>query len=303
MKNYYHHIKENPKDCTRLFGIDSSQMFTLIEVAVNYEKAKKAESERSKVRVNAPGGGRSSILSQAEEISLCLFYLRNHPTFIVLGVSYGVSESSAHNIYHYWLKILRQCLPCSQLESLGDKPDELDAMLQNFTELNLLVDSFEQPCQRPQDKVKQKSYYSGKKKQHTFKNQVLSLPMGNDILDLIIGASGPTADQELLRQQQQHFKPQQQFRGDKGYQGVERTLTPIKKPRKKDFSDEQLSANRTFAQERIYIEHLIRIIKIWRVAKEQFRLRGHHYANTLCVVCGLVRLRLSCLNLDCSLAS
>lgn len=303
MKNYYHYITEHPKHCTRLFGINSSQLVTLIELAINHEALQKANLEKHKVRVNALGGGRTHLLSKAEEISLCLIYLRHHPTFLLLGINYGVSESTAHNLFHYWLPILEQCLPCSLLDELSEQPEELETLLADLTELYLLVDSEEQPCQRPQDKEKQRSCYSGKKRQHTFKNQVIALPLGDDIVDLSIGSPGPTSDQMLLRKQQKKFHSQQLFRGDKGYQGVERTLTPIKKPRKQDFSKEQIFHNRASAQERIYIENLIRIIKIWRVAKEQFRLRCRYYDMTIRIVCGLVRLRLYRLSLSCSFVS
>ena len=45
------------------------------------------------------------------------------------------------------------------------------------------------------------------------------------------------------------------------------------------------------SQERIYIEHLIRIIKIFRVASERFRLHPSTYQQVIRVICGLVRLR------------
>ncbi len=43
---------------------------------------------------------------------------------------------------------------------------------------------------------------------------------------------------------------------------------------------------------RIYIEHLIRIIKIFRVAGERFRLNSRTYKQVMLVICGLVRLRI-----------
>ena len=109
---------------------------------------------------------------------------------------------------------------------------------------------------------------------------------------MLVGEPGPRSDQSLLREQQAHFSEDQHYGGDKGYQGVARTRTPVKKPRNQDLSAEHKQSNKEFAQNRIYIEHLIRVIKIWRIAKAQFRLDARHYETALLVVCGLVRLRL-----------
>jgi hypothetical protein len=42
------------------------------------------EIESQKTRVNVKGGGRKPILSIPEEVCLCLFYLRHHPTLLKL---------------------------------------------------------------------------------------------------------------------------------------------------------------------------------------------------------------------------
>jgi hypothetical protein len=49
------------------------------------------------------------------------------------------------------------------------------------------VDSTEQPRERPVDNQEQQAYYSGKKKNHTFKNQLISLPKAADIVDVMVG--------------------------------------------------------------------------------------------------------------------
>jgi len=56
-----------------------------------------------------------------------------------------------------------------------------------LTEYELIVDSSEQPGKRPGEYKQQQKYYSGKKKTHTFKNQITVLPDGQDIVDVIAG--------------------------------------------------------------------------------------------------------------------
>ena len=68
----------------------------------------------------------------------------------------------------------------------------------------MLVDSFEQARQRPEDNEEQKKYFSEKKKQHTFKNQVIGFPKGEEIVDILVGERGPEADINLLKKQQKN---------------------------------------------------------------------------------------------------
>jgi hypothetical protein len=65
----------------------------------------KAQLEKGKLRVNSPGGGRKPKLTIEEEICLTLFYLRQMPTFEVLGLQFGISKTEANDTFHYWLKI------------------------------------------------------------------------------------------------------------------------------------------------------------------------------------------------------
>ncbi|MEM7062504.1 MAG: transposase family protein [Cyanobacteria bacterium P01_B01_bin.77] len=299
MKNPYNYIHQNPERSKRLFGITYDDLCQLIDRAVSHQAEQLAKGEVSKVRINAPGGGCPPKLTAAEQVSLCLFYLRHHETFEVLGLHDGVCESTAHETYHQWVVVLRQLLPASWLEEVSGDAEKLDRLQQILTEHELLVDSTEQSRERPKDNDVQKAYYSGKKKQHTFKSQIISLETGHDIVDVLVGEPGPRSDQSLLREQQTHFSEDQHYGGDKGYQGVARTRTPVKKPRNQELSAEQKQSNKEFSQNRIYIEHLIRVIKIWRIAKAQFRLDSRHYETAILVVCGLVRLRLGGYQLGC----
>jgi DDE superfamily endonuclease len=53
--------------------------------------------------------------------------------------------------------------------------------------------------------------------------------------------------------------------------------TPQKKPSGKELTDLQKDANKEISSERIYVEHVIRLIKIFRAAKERFRMKGNKY--------------------------
>jgi hypothetical protein len=80
-----------------------------------------------------------------------LIYLRQHPSAQYLGLAFGISESTANNIFHDWMKILSSLLPPSLLEQFKHE-DEYEELLDDLSEIELIVDSSEQTRQRPTDK-------------------------------------------------------------------------------------------------------------------------------------------------------
>jgi DDE superfamily endonuclease/Helix-turn-helix of DDE superfamily endonuclease len=301
MKNPLHYIHKYPERTRQILGISAEQFEALLKQAEKEAEKIEWEQEQNKKRINKKGGGRPKILSKNEEICLCIFYLRHLPTFEVLGMQFDISKTEANDTFNYWLKIVRKILPSSLIEQSAKNEKELEMVKQMLTEHELIVDSWEQPRERPEDNQEQKKYYSGKKKEHTFKGQVVTLPLGKDIVDLSVGQQGKASDISLFREQQQKFSSDQKFTGDKGYQGGINIKTPQKKPKGKELTESQKEENKIVSSERIYVEHMIRLFKIFRIAKERFRMNGDKYEEIILTVCGLVRLRIGALILPNSL--
>ena len=118
MSNIIAYIEENPQESKRLIGLEYEQLQQLIQAAQLLYKNQREEIEKSKVRLIKGGGGRKAKLSINEQIILTLVYLHHLPTFQMLGIQFGVSESTANDIFHYWLEVLRELLPPSLLEQV-----------------------------------------------------------------------------------------------------------------------------------------------------------------------------------------
>lgn len=114
-------IESHPHEAKRLIGIEYAQFLAVVALAKERHLQKKAEIEKNKIRINASGGGRKSEMSPKEGICLCLVYLRQKPIFEILGLLFDVSKTKANDTFNYWLDILREILPASQMEELeGD---------------------------------------------------------------------------------------------------------------------------------------------------------------------------------------
>jgi hypothetical protein len=289
------YIQNNPQETQRLVGVKYDQLEQLIKQAIALDTEKQQNIEKKKVRIINKGGGRKVKLSNEDQILLTLTYLRHMTTFQLLGIQFGVSESTANDTFYYWLTILQEILPSSLLEQVKKNASDYEIVQEILTDYELIVDSCEQPRERPGEYQEQQDYYSGKKRSHTFKNQITVLPDGRDIVDIIAGEPGPKSDIALFRQGQKNFETHQKFQGDKGYVGESSIKTPTKKPKKRELSESQKKKNKQMASDRIFVEHLIRILKIFRVASERFRLNPTKYEQIIMTICGLVRFRIGAL--------
>jgi DNA polymerase IIIc chi subunit len=121
------------------------------------------------------------------------------------------------------------------------------------------------------------------------------LPTAKDLVDVSANAPGPKSDLNLWRERQGEFAPHQKFKGDKAYVGAAAITTPQKKPKKGELTPSQKQNNQEISRNRIIVEHLIRIVKIFRVAQERFRLQPQKYEQIILTICGLVRLRIGAL--------
>lgn len=288
-------LERKPKEAKRLLGISYEQFLHLVDLAQQINEHQIELKETQKVRINSQGGGNKPKLAISEQILLTLIYLRHNLTFQMLGIQFQISESAAHYIFHYWQSILEKALPPSLLEQVKKYPDKEEWIKEIIANLELIVDSWESSRERPKDYQEQKSCYSGKKKNHTYKNQAIILPQGQDIVDVVLGELGTKSDISIWRKRRNQFSEIQKFRGDKAYLGEEQIEHPHKKPRGRELTEQQKVENKESAKKRIYVEHLIRVIKIFRVGQERFRLNSRKYCSIMSTICGLVRLRIGAL--------
>ncbi len=133
LSNPFDYIQKYPERTKRLLGISYQQWQQLTQSAIAYFKEQQDVLEKSKVRLNAQGGGRKPILTQEKEICLCLFYLRQMPTFEVLGIQFDISKTEANDTFHKWLAVLRKVLPASLLEELENQPQNREMRARTFS--------------------------------------------------------------------------------------------------------------------------------------------------------------------------
>src|SRR2546427_6182520 len=267
------------------------------------------EGVASGTRRRKPGGGfKGKVPTMAEKLLFVLYYYKTYPTFDVLGTQFDMVRSKANENLHKLSPLLYDTLVHLELMPYREltTPEELKAALQGGD--RLLIDATERAYHRSQDDAQQREHYSGKKKQHTLKNTVMSLP---DKLIVFLGRtfSGHNHDYTMLKQE---FPPEVDWftdlhvRVDLGYLGIkfdyhgDQIDIPTKKPRKSQknpnpqLSDEQRAAKTALSRVRIFIEHAIGGMKRYNILVHAFRNRIENFEDDVIGVCaGLWNLVLS----------
>jgi hypothetical protein len=285
------HLNSYPAEKVRaLFGLTVVALSELLaKVLPELVRRRQAERVRRPDRQRAVGGGRRRRLKPYQEVLLTLVSLRHNVAHAVVGELFGVSADTAENTFHEVVFVLRDVCPAQRwnAEKRWKKnepswtPDEVE---------RVLIDSFESPVRRPSLPARQKRVYSGKKKRHTLKSQVVTDAKG-EILDLDPGHRGPTADKRVYEQStvEEHY-PNAQKQGDLAYQGIAGVSVPHKKPKGGLLTEEQRAENRRLAAVRVQVEHGIRRIKGWRIVRDDYRLALGLFPLIASTVVGLVQL-------------
>jgi DDE superfamily endonuclease/Helix-turn-helix of DDE superfamily endonuclease len=218
-----------------------------------------------------PKPGAKPKLELADRVLVALEYWREYRTYFHIASSWGISESSVCRIVH-WVEA--QLMRSGKFRLPGTKH-----WVQGFDRPTVVViDVTETPIERP--KHHQRRFYSGKKKRHTLKCQVLINQHTGAVICLFFG-KGSQHDFNLFQASGVHLHPDTESLQDKGYQGIQKlhpnSRLPIKKPKGGTLSSADKAKNQALAAERIGIEHVNRRFKIFRILSERYRNRRRRY--------------------------
>lgn len=220
---------------------------------------------------------------------MTLVYLRHNVSHEVVGSLFGVSADTSENTFHEVVAVLRDVCPANRWDA-EKRWQKGEPTWEPSQKDHVLIDSFETPVRRPSLDDAQRRVYSGKKKRHTLKTQVVT-DVSGEILDIDAGHRGPTSDKKVYEQSnvEQQF-PEATKQGDLAYQGVAGMIVPHKKPKGGELTPEQKEENKALSSVRVHVEHGIRRIKGWRIVREDYRLAFGLFPMIASTVVGLVQL-------------
>lgn len=121
---------------------------------------------------------------------------------------------------------------------------------------------------------KQHRNYSGKKKCHTTKAQVIVSSIG-EILNIDYTNSGRMHDFTLFKLSNYNLEKAKSIVADSGYQGIAKLYpqaqTPIKSSKNHKLSKEEKEFNRHLSSQRMLVENILAKFKVFKVLSSCYR--------------------------------
>ena len=232
-----------------------------------------------------------------DRLLLALVWLRVYPTYELLGWLFGLDKSNAWRNVQDALATLAQ-MACFPLEAPDQRRRPLASaagLFDAFPEVRLVVDATEQSFHRLAGWDNQKPFYSGKKKRHTIKAQLICTPSGR------VGSVGPSLpgsvhDLTLLRNSgdADGLGPGDGLMADLAYVGLAddrpglTVVLPHKAKAGEALTGGQKAHNRRLARCRVVVENLLARLKVFQVLRQTFRSVFGRHAQVFRVVALLV---------------
>ena len=274
-------LKKSPASFRSLTGLTPAAFDALLaELTPRYEQAAARRKDRPGRR-RKPGAGPKHALALADRLLMLLVYYRTYVSHAFLGFLFGVDDATVGRNVNPLQPLLAGIfrIPERRVDLRADEVREL------------FFDCTEQQVNRPGPGRGQRAYYSGKRKRHTAKHQVVvvrrrkrpgphpgGVPRPRRLRVAAVSPMFPgrTHDKRAYDRTRVTCPPGVARSGDTAYKGTP-LRTPHRRPPKGKLTARQRRANRRLARRRVAAEHAIGKMKIWRVAADRFRnpLRRH----------------------------
>jgi hypothetical protein len=128
---------------------------------------------KTKPRKRKYGGGRKpKLLTVENRLLFILFYFRIYPLRTVTAFFSGMSQSQANERIYKLSDVLMMATE-EQCHLPGHDPQNSGEILKKCPELPFIIDGTERRRQRPGNEADRKAFYSGKKKCHTVRNNLI----------------------------------------------------------------------------------------------------------------------------------
>jgi hypothetical protein len=280
----YETLTHYPRAFRSLTGMSPGEFEDLLatfRAAHDRRQRRRRTTRRGQPRQRAAGAGHPHRHDDRHRLLMALVWLRIYPTYELLGFFFGLHQRNAQ------LNV-RDVL--ATLDTLDDFPFDrpgrerpklrsVAEVMTAFPQVRIVIDSKEQRVNQPTGYEAQKPYYSGKKKAHTVKTQVVVDPCGRIEAVSASVPGGANHDLPLLCGSGvlEQLAAGEAAMLDKGYVGVKNyypetpVVLPFKARRGHPLRAEQAAFNRAVARGRIVVEPTLAQLNRFTVLRQVFR--------------------------------
>lgn len=252
------------------------------------------------------GAGHPFKLRLKNRLLMFLMYYRLYVTSTLLSFLFDLGQTNVLKNIRMLEPLVSEVLPLpKKVHQRARRLRTLDEVEEWFPGFKAFLDATEQEIPRPKNRRKRKTHYSGKKKRHTVKTQIMVNENGL-IVHRTRHARGSKHDYALFKWCHPSLPDEVRVGFDRGYVGIQKDYpeinseVPFKRRspgrgkrgvKAKELTNEQKKFNRKLSKERVVVEHTISRLKKFRVMAHTFRNRLKHYDTMTNIVCGLTNFR------------
>jgi hypothetical protein len=231
----YDCLKDRPRELLAATGLTHEELARLLPAftaayAALYPPDKTGAGKPRRRRVG--GGAKGALAQMTDKLLFILVYQKTQALQTLHGLQFGLSQPQTNYWIHHLLPVLSRALA-----NLGHAPERdasrvADAPLVGEGAPALVIDGTERRRQRPQDPVRQKAHYSGKKKAHTDKNLVLVNEATGKVVYLGPTVPGKVHDKRAADEAAIAYPLHATLDKDTGFQGYEPEGVLTRQPKK-----------------------------------------------------------------------
>ena len=268
-----------------------------------YERKRLSQKKRKR---KIGGGMNYKLKGIREKLSVVLLYYKLYVTQEFLGELFGgLNQSNISRLINRMTPILLEVADPLLHQILEEKSGARINSLEEIFKLHpdikeVIIDGTDSPIQRPKDKDERKDYYSGKRKKHTIKHEVVSTAKRR-IIHVSNLYPGKVHDKTIIDSERTVEKIPENISilGDLGYYGLQKEyscrkiILPPKKPKGGSLSPVEKFIRRLFNKRRVVIEHAIGDLKKFNILQQIFRGRKNSFNKIFKAICALHNFKLN----------
>jgi hypothetical protein len=172
----YDRLSKKPllfKSFTRLTVVEFNDIYDKA-ITKRYNKYENKHLSKRKNRKRSIGAGRHFKLDVKNRFLMILVYYRLYITYTLEGFLFDLDQSNICRDIQKIESLARKCIPIPQkIYNITKRLRTVDEIEHYFPGFISFIDCTEQQIPRPIDNKRKKEYYSGKKKRHTVKTQMM----------------------------------------------------------------------------------------------------------------------------------
>jgi DDE superfamily endonuclease/Helix-turn-helix of DDE superfamily endonuclease len=293
----YSVISKNATQFLALTSLHVNEFETVLQqfapVCEKYFRYRTLEGAKRKI-ITSKEHGNAKLQGSEQKLFFLLVYLKTNALQEQQAASFGISQTKVSRVSHILLDLLNQTLSKMKLVPFRDG-EQLSQQLANHPTKVFVYDGLERNILRNAQDDAQKVEYSGKKKGHRVKNNLLC-DTTQYILYLSPTEMGSIHDKMIANEYPLILPFESVLKQDLGFSGhcplnliIE---IPFKTPRNGELTFGQKIYNKLLSSTRVVIEHANSGVKRLKMVKDTVRVHSTIFRdNLICVACALHNFR------------